>query len=160
MRTSQFLALGLALCSVRGASQGGRPAAPVAGQWVVMRDTEENAFSIEVPRGWRVSGGAYRLGANNPRFLVDMTSSDGRTNLRVRDSAVTAFSLPRPGSSEGQRYSTGVDWGIFARYLPGKDFAVAYAEGRFHGACQNIQLKIANTLPPVLAPERQVIAST
>ncbi len=132
----------------------------VLADWVVVHDTRENAFSIEVPKGWKTSGGAYRLGANNPRFLIDMTSPDGRTNLRVGDSAVPAFTVPHLGAPEGTRYSTGVDWGIVARYLPGKDFAVAYAQGRFRGMCREMHLKSANPLPPVLAPERQVIART
>jgi hypothetical protein len=139
--------------------QGGK-SGQAAVDWVAMHDTRENAFSIEVPRGWKISGGAYRLGANNPRFLVDMTSPDGRTNLRVGDSAVPAFSVPQPGAREGQRYSTGVDWGIVARYLPGKDFAVTYAQGRFRGTCQDMQLKSAGQLRPVLSPEREVIART
>jgi hypothetical protein len=104
MRAIVFLVSGLA-------------AGQVLADWVVVRDTRENAFSIEVPKGWKVSGGAYRLGANNPRFLIDMTSPDGRTNLRVGDSAVPAFTVPHLGAPEGMRYSTGVDWGIVARYL-------------------------------------------
>jgi hypothetical protein len=44
--------------------------------------------------------------------------------------------------------------------LQGKDFAVTYAQGRFHGMCQDMHLKIANPLAPVLNPERQVIART
>jgi hypothetical protein len=128
--------------------------------WVVVHDTLENAFSIEVPKGWKINGGAYRLGANNPRFLVDMTSPDGHTILRAGDSAVPAFSVPHPGAPEGLRYSTGVDWGIVARYLPGKDFAVTYAQSRFRGMCQDMQLKRASQLAPVLSPEREVIART
>ncbi|MGO9256282.1 MAG: hypothetical protein ACLQU1_08275 [Bryobacteraceae bacterium] len=171
MRTMVFLVSGLALCAGSAVSQGAKPAPTAAsgkaqggGQpsadWVVVHDTQENAFSIEVPKGWKISGGAYRLGANNPRFLIDMTSPDGHTNLRVGDSAVPAFTVPHFGAPEGTRYSTGVDWGIAARYLPGKDFAVAYAQGRFRGMCQDMQLKSADLLPPVLSPERQVIAST
>ena len=171
MRTMVFLVSGLALCAGSAVSQGAKPAPTAAsgkaqggGQpsadWVVVHDTQENAFSIEVPKGWKISGGAYRLGANNPRFLIDMTSPDGHTNLRVGDSAVPAFTVPHFGAPEGTRYSTGVDWGIAARYLPGKDFAVAYAQGRFRGMCQDMQLKSADPLPPVLSPERQVIART
>ncbi|MGA2599547.1 MAG: hypothetical protein ABSH09_21445 [Bryobacteraceae bacterium] len=147
MRAIVFLVSGLA-------------AGQVLADWVAVHDTRENAFSIEVPKGWKISGGAYRLGANNPRFLIDMTSPDGRTNLRVGDSAVPAFTVPHLGAPEGMRYSTGVDWGIVARYLPGKDFAITYAQGRFHGMCQDMQLKSANPLSPVLNPERQVIART
>jgi hypothetical protein len=155
MRTIVCVVSGLTLCAGSAVSQNAKQA-----DWVVMHDTRENAFSIEVPKGWKVSGGAYRLGANNPRFLVDMTSPDGRTNLRVGDSAVPAFTVPHLGAPEGTRYSTGVDWGIAARYLPGKDFAVTYAQGRFRGMCQDMHLKNANPLPPVLSPERQVIART
>ena len=156
MRTIVILVAGLAICAGCSMSQSVRPAA----DWVVVRDTMENAFSIEVPKGWKIGGGAYRLGANNPRFVIDMTSPDGHTNLRVGDSAVPAFTVPNPGAPEGTRYSTGVDWGISARYLAGKDFAATYAQGRFHGTCQELQLKSSNPLPPVLVPERQVIAST
>ncbi len=76
-----------------------------------------------------------------------MTSPDrASTNLRVGDSAVPAFSVPHFAAQEGQRYSSGVDWGVWARYLAGKDFAAAYAEARFHGACQDLQLKSATAL--------------
>jgi hypothetical protein len=164
-----FLSCGLLLCAGRGDSQGGKPAGPankarggaqVTADWVVVHDIKENAFSIETPKGWKVSGGAYRLGANNPRFLIDMTSPDGHINLRVGDSAVPAFTVPTMMQREGTRYSTGVDWGIVARYLSGKDFAVTYAQGRFRGMCTDMQLKSANQPPPVLAPDRQVIART
>jgi hypothetical protein len=147
----------MASSAASGKAQGDRQ---VIADWVVVQDTRENAFSIEVPKGWKTSGGAYRLGANNPRFLIDMTSPDGHTDLRVGDSAVPAFTVPHFGAPEGMRYSTGVDWGIAARYLPGKDFAVMYAQGRFRGMCQDMRLKSSGSLPPVLSPERQVIART
>lgn len=155
MRTNVLLIPALALGAGNAVAQAGSPA-----DWVVMHDTRENAFSIEVPKGWKISGGAYRLGANNPRFLIDMTSPDGHTNLRVGDSAVPAFSVPHFAAQEGQRYSSGVDWGVWARYLAGKDFAAAYAQARFHGACQDLQLKSATALSPVLAAPREVIART
>jgi hypothetical protein len=171
MRTIVFLVCGLALGAGNAVLQDAQAASSAAsgkaqggGQlqadWVVVHDTRENAFSIEVPKGWKVSGGTYRLGVNNPRFLIDMTSPDSRTDLRVGDSAVPAFTVPHLGAPEGTRYSTGVDWGIVARYLPGKDFAVTYAQGRFHDRCQDMHLKSADPLPPLLSPERQVIART
>src|ERR1035441_1069187 len=119
MRTVVFLVSGLALCAWSAMPQGTKPpnpaasgkapvSAPAPADWVVMHDSREDAFSIEVPKGWKTSGGAYRLGANNPRFLIDMTSPDGHTNLRVGDSAVPSFTVPNPGAPEGMRYSTGV----------------------------------------------------
>jgi hypothetical protein len=172
MRSLPALVFGL-ICASTALSQGSKPAggaarakvpaansAPAQVAWMVVHDTRENAFSIEVPKGWKVTGGAYRLGANNPRFLVDMTSPDGSTNLRVGDSAVPAFTVPGSGWAEGTRYSSGVDWAIVARYLSGRDFAVKYAQGRFQGMCQAMQLKRTDVLSPVVSPEREVIART
>jgi hypothetical protein len=171
MREIPVLLFGIALCAGNALPQGGKPAgavttassaakpAPVA--WTTVHDTRETAFSIDVPKGWKVNGGAYRLGANNPRFLIDMTSPDGRTNLRVGDSAVPAFTVPTMrGFPEGSRYSSGVDWAIVARYLSGRDFAVKYGQGRFQGVCQSLQLKQMDVLRPVVSPEREVIART
>jgi hypothetical protein len=137
---------------------GGNGAA--AAGWVSVRDPRESAFSIEVPKGWKITGGCYRLGANNPRFLIDMTSPDGCTSLRVGDSAVPAFTVPHMGWGEGMRYSTGTDWSIAARYLPGREFAAKYAQGRFAGLCQEMQVKRLDVLPPVNSPEREVVART
>src|SRR5450755_1520197 len=111
MRTIVFLVCGLALGAGNAVLQDAQAASSAAsgkaqggGQlqadWVVVHDTRENAFSIEVPKGWKVSGGTYRLGVNNPRFLIDMTSPDSRTDLRVGDSAVPAFTVPHLGAPE------------------------------------------------------------
>jgi hypothetical protein len=172
MRRMAALVFGV-MCAAHALPQGSKPASgaakakapeaipvPVQVAWTVVHDTRENAFSIEVPQGWRVTGGSYRLGANNPRFLIDMTSPDGRTNLRVGDSAVPAFTVPSLGWAEGMRYSSGVDWSIVARYLSGRDFAVKYAQARFQGMCQDMQLKRTEALSPVISPEREVIART
>jgi hypothetical protein len=137
------------------------PGSEIAGHaWTVVRDARENAFSIEVPTGWTITGGCYRLGANNPRFLIDMTSPDRDTNLRVGDSAVPAFTVPGFGWPEGMRYSSGVDWSVVARYLPGRDFAAKYAQARFGSMCQVMQVKRLDALAPVVSAEREVIART
>ena len=47
--------------------------------WMTVRDTVEQAFSIDVPRGWKAQGGLLRKGPLDPRVQVDMASPDGRT---------------------------------------------------------------------------------
>jgi hypothetical protein len=55
-------------------------------KWITVRDTRENAFSIQVPQGWKTYGGLFRFSTIDTRMIVDMTSPDGLTNLRVGDS--------------------------------------------------------------------------
>ena len=51
--------------------------------WVTVRDTREKAFSIQVPQGWKTYGGLFRFSTIDARMLVDMTSLDGLTNIRI-----------------------------------------------------------------------------
>src|ERR1035441_619868 len=53
--------------------------------WITVRDTREQAFSIDVPKGWKTYGGMFRFSSVDARPFVDMTSPDGKTNIRVGD---------------------------------------------------------------------------
>jgi hypothetical protein len=64
--------------------------------WVTVRDTREKAFSIQVPQGWKTYGGLFRFSTIDARMIVDMTSPDGLTNLRVGDSTVPPYRVPGP----------------------------------------------------------------
>ena len=64
--------------------------------WVTMRDTREKAFSIQVPQGWKTYGGLFRFSTIDARMIVDMTSPDGLTNLRIGDSTVPPYRVPGP----------------------------------------------------------------
>ena len=79
-----------------------------------MRDTREKAFSILVPQGWKTYGGLFRFSTIDARMIVDMTSPDGLTNLRIGDSTVPPYRVPGPFLRPGP--------GV-AAYAPGKVFA-------------------------------------
>ncbi len=64
--------------------------------WVTMRDNREKAFSILVPQGWKTYGGLFRFSTIDARMIVDMTSPDGLTNLRIGDSTVPPYRVPGP----------------------------------------------------------------
>ncbi len=123
--------------------------------WIQFEDPAEHAFQIQVPRGWRVLGGAYRFGPLDPRAMVDMTSPDGRTNLRVGDANVPPYatlssSMRALGWREGHPYSpNGVAKEVVANYRPGWVFADLYGQARFAPACQSLKLKEMKQLPPI-----------
>jgi len=120
---------------------------PAAGQsqadWVTVRDNREQAFSVEVPRGWKTFGGMYRASLIDARPFVDMTSPDGRINVRLGDASIPAYSTPQSGLA-GMR-------GMQTRQptqVTGEQLAVKYGQARFGSMCQGLRLSRSTAKPP------------
>jgi hypothetical protein len=130
--------------------------------WTTVRDTQEQAFSIDVPRGWKAQGGLLRKGPLDPRVQVDMISPDGRIEMRVGDWGVPPFTVPggqmeRYGFTEGKVYAPGhpPTATIVARYRSGLDFAAFYARVRFAKMCQAFEPKSQKAINPIFSPARE-----
>ncbi len=122
-----------------GASTGpsGTPAA-AAPAWTTFQDPYEQAFTVEVPKGWKVGGGTDRVGLLDYRFMVDLNSPDGQTNIRIGDAAVPPFAPLDGRHAEGTADDLGpVAQAVFASYRTGPEFAVLYARVRFYQTCLN-----------------------
>jgi hypothetical protein len=133
--------------------------------WTQFEDPAEQAFTMQVPRGWKVVGGAYRFGPLDPRAMVDMTSPDGKTNLRFGDANVPPFAtltstMRALGWQEGRQYSPrGVAKEVVANYRPGWVFADLYGQSRFSHSCQNLKLKQMKEVDPIHPnPQERVTA--
>ncbi len=131
--------------------------------WTSFQDPLEQAFTLEVPRGWTVKGGMFRMGYSDHRQMVDMTSSDGKVNIRWGDLAVPTYFLPNQFHHEGEVYDLGAQaQGTVARYRSGQEFAKGYAKARFARVCPNLTAQ-PSTLPPILqlsTPNEATQAST
>ena len=64
--------------------------------WIPVHDQREQAFSIDVPQGWKTYGGMFRFSNSDARMVVDMTSPDGLTNIRVGDATIPPYTVPAP----------------------------------------------------------------
>jgi hypothetical protein len=126
-----------------GASGQAGAAGATGVSWVTMRDTREKAFSIEAPRGWKTYGGLFRFSTIDARMIVDMTSPDGLTNLRVGDSMVPPYRVPGPFLPPGP--------GV-AAYAAGNVFAKKYGQARFAPMCQGLQLTKSDAMAPKYHP--------
>ena len=105
-------------------------------RWV---DPKESAFTIEVPRGWHVRGGAYRLGYGDVRAMVDVWSPDGKIHLRYGDVGfVESYAVPNQYHREGEQQDRALGKGIYAAYRPGQQFAKIYARKSFSGVCRSL----------------------
>src|SRR5579863_6325014 len=115
---------------------GSATAAPA---WVTFQDPYEKAFTVEVPQGWTVKGGLFRMGFSDERPMINLTSPDGRVEVRLGDVGIPAYAVP---SSLHPREGEIIDLGaqaqlVVAKYRTGPEFAVLYAHVRFYKSCSN-----------------------
>lgn len=111
--------------------------------WVTVRDPREQAFSIAVPKGWKTYGGLFRFSAVDARLVVDMTSPNGNTNIRVGDSTVPPYTVPGPFLRPGPRV---------APYASGSVFATKYGQARFGSMCEGLQVTQSQAMAPKYHP--------
>lgn len=110
-------------------------------EWTQFQDPFEHAFSVQVPQGWTVRGGLFRLGYSDERPMVDLQSPDGKIAIRIGDVAVPSYVVPNAyHTREGEVYDLGAQAHlIVARYRSGPEFAVLYSQARFHELCRSPQ---------------------
>jgi hypothetical protein len=120
------------------------------GGWAKMEDPVEHAFTLEVPRSWTWSGGAYRLGYGDIRVMVDVWSPDRKTNLRYGDVWFSqSYAPPNQFHREGEAQDLGaVGRGTYAAYRTGQQFAELYARDSFRGVCKSLTPQ--RTDPPLV----------
>ena len=148
MRTSRFLfkarlpLIFTAAFALTAGCKGAPPepgAAPGGPEWTRFQDPLENAFTVEVPQGWTVRGGLFRMGLSDERPMVDLTSPDGRVHVRLGDLAIPVYTEPVPlHPREGEVIDLGAQAQlVVARYRPGPEFAVLYSHVRFYEQCHD-----------------------
>ena len=110
-------------------------------EWTQFQDPFEQAFTIDVPRGWTVKGGLFRLGYSDERAMVDLVSPDGSTNVRFGDVSIPTYTLPNQfHQREGEVYDLGAQAQmVVERYRSGPEYAVLYEQARFAKTCRNPQ---------------------
>ena len=136
--------------SLKNLSQGGIASGAAALSFVNWTDPREGAFSVGVPQGWRVIGGAYRLSATDVRYAIDMGSPDGQLRVTIGDASIGLFIPPSQmlamaGLREGGTYGLGDGTKAeIRRYIPGPQFARSYAQIFVARQCSGLQVQSNN----------------
>jgi hypothetical protein len=129
-------------------------AGPAAAQglvWTSWQDPNEQAFTVEAPKGWTIKGGAFRIGYSDVRPMVDMISPDGKSEVRLGDVAIPPYALPTPTHPPGDRVDLGAQAQMTsARYHTGQEFATRYAQTHFIRVCQKLEPQPSEGNPPVV----------
>jgi hypothetical protein len=106
-------------------------AAPAQGltnvSWTTFTDPYENAFTIEIPRGWQVAGGVVRKTPLWPSLVLRVLAPDRRTLLAVGDPDAVPYNAP----------------------IAARDYVPRFAGRAMSGACQNLKIGEVKDLPDI-----------
>jgi len=126
--------------------------------YVNWSDPQEGAFTIQVPKGWQVAGGAFHLTATDVRSSVTMISPDGQMRISIGDANISGFTEPSQllayaGLREGGQYGLGDGTKLEIRkYMTGQQFARYYAQNRLGSQCSGVQVESNNDRQDLTAP--------
>lgn len=112
----------------RSAAPAAAPAqAPTEVSWSTFTDPYENAFTIEVPRGWKVAGGVVRKIPLLPSLVLRVLAPDRRTLIALGDPDSVPFNAP----------------------IAARDYVRRFAEHAMSGACPGLKIGAVTDLPDI-----------
>jgi len=111
--------------------------------YVKWRDPRENAFSLDVPRGWSVNGGLFRFSVIDVRGAVEMISPGGQIRITTGDAEIPTFMEPFSylgiNYPEGTWYQAGYGNNYYIRrYVAGTAFVMEYVQAKVARGCSNV----------------------
>jgi PDZ domain len=106
-------------------------AAPAHGltdvSWTTFTDPYEGAFTIDVPRGWKVAGGVVRKIPLIPNLVLRVLSPDRRTLIALGDPDSAPYNAPTAA----------------------RDYVQRFTERAMSGACSGLKIVDVHDLPDV-----------
>jgi hypothetical protein len=128
-------------------TMGGHPVAamPVVQRWQRFSDPNEGAFELEMPQGWKVSGGTVRHNALQYRGWASAISPDGATVLGINDPTEQSYATPMYGFPAGSIYNGGGGTSyLVAPYESGVQFAMSWGSKKLQPLCTSIKVTAKN----------------
>ncbi len=126
-------------------------------EWERYTDPAEQAYQVDLPKGWSVQSSTIRTSPVNLGLVTRLVSPDKSVYIFLGDTELAAHIVPSSvtrmrGQSEGTRYpSAGGQQNIVMRYLPGWQYAGHFVETEFAQACGGpriLETRARPDLPP------------
>jgi hypothetical protein len=129
----------------------GHPVAaiPLVRQWQNFTDPNEGAFRVQMPVGWRNTGGLKRYSALQYRAWTTSVSPDGLTILALGDATEPAYTTPMMGFRPGSIYSATGTYYIVEPLQSGQQYAVSWGERKLRNVCTNVRVTGSRARPDV-----------
>lgn len=138
--------------------QGNQPKADKPDiKYRIWQDPREQAFTLEVPKDWSVSGGTFRRASVDLIHVLQAQSPDQKILLQFNDSNIPIFALPSPvlamaGFVEGSWYSPGYGVQMMVkRYIPGVHFISEYLMNHYRPRLSQFQIVHQKNRPDIVS---------
>ena len=119
--SSEVGSLTAILRSFRYGGSGGHAAA--LPRMVPWPEPHERAYTMQVPEGWRISGGLTRIDVTHTRSGVEMLSPDGASTIRLGDARLPQCTVPGPGMASMPQAQSSM---VLCPYQTGRQAGEAY----------------------------------
>ncbi len=119
--------------------------------FVKWTDPTEQSFTVEVPAGWKVSGGVHWNGPTDVRSFLRAKSPDEKVQVFIDDPEILPRQVPHPayaqmGLVEGRVVQSPTGPVLIQRFHTGSQFAKLYASQRL---CKNPRWVKVEDIPPL-----------
>ena len=174
LRRGQQLTVAVVIGSPGGASQPDRssgsaspvpapssssgPAKPISvSGYTAFSDPLEQAFTIQVPSGWKTVGGLARRAALQINPFVRSLAPDAMTYLIIGEPTLPGYVPPNQmrntlGYREGKMFDSGLGGvSMVLHYMPGAEFAHVYGLTALQSLCTNLRFSGTRERPDMAA---------
>jgi len=165
MKILSCAALVTLISGISGAARAQKPTnpppPPALPQMISWADTTEQAFTVNVPNAWRISGGTHRNSPIDARNYVVAESPDGAIKVWIDDPDVLPKQAPHPayyrlGWYEGRVVQSPAGPLAIERFQTGAQYAQQYTSLK---QCRNAQKLSAFDMPRETQQINQSIAA-
>jgi hypothetical protein len=126
-------------------------------QYVNWQDPAEQAFMLDVPRGWQIQGGTYRRASVDLVHVLQALSPDQKIRIQFNDANLPVFAIPNQmlafsGFQEGSWYSPGYGVRMLVRrYSPGLNFLSEYLQQNYKPRLNQFEMVSQSDRPDIVA---------
>ena len=120
----------------------GNPVAtmPVVQKWQTLIDPNEGSFQVQMPVGWKNSGGLKRYDALQYRAWATATSPDGATVLEIGDPNEPAYATPMMGFAPGSIYNATGTYYIVEPLQSAQQYAATWGTKTLQSLCAGLKM--------------------
>ncbi|HVN94697.1 MAG TPA: hypothetical protein VMT38_13435 [Terracidiphilus sp.] len=140
---------------------GSQPVAamPVVQHWQVLTDPNEGAFQVQMPAGWKDTGGLKRYDALQFRAWADAVSPDGNTILDIGDPNEPAYATPMVGFAPGSVYNASGTYYIVEPLQTSQQYVVSWGTRQLKDVCTGVKVT-SNRARPDVAQQLETVATS
>jgi hypothetical protein len=143
-----IIAMSAALCGVVVTGLLGSPSAAASLQWETAHDTAQNAFTIEVPRGWASSAQTLQVSPAEAGPLATAIAPDTSIMLFLGGPNVRGYLEPNAGTRFGNlQEGSQLNGMAIQRFQTGAQYATGYGTLGVQASCKNLEVVQNRDLP-------------